>query len=186
MKQTPLIKSYLEIKDEFPDCIVILRVGDFYETFFNDAKTVSNILGITLTHRNLKADNPIPLTGFPHTALEPYIKKLVKNGESVVIVEDHGLDVTIKKYVSRKPKRFEAGQVVSCRSACDHDCVWTGTILKRTAKTVTVKLEHERERRCKIHLRRGEEFIFPLGNYSMAPVIFAPEYQYSKELNHDN
>jgi hypothetical protein len=175
MKQTPMIKSYLEIKDEHPDCIVILRVGDFYETFFNDAKTVSNILGITLTHRDLKADNPIPLTGFPHTALESYIKKLVKNGESVVIVEDHGLDVAIKKYVSREQKRFEAGQSVSCRSVCNHDCVWTGIILKRTAKTVTVKLAHERERRCKIHVRRGVEFIYPFGQYSMAPIIWASE-----------
>jgi DNA mismatch repair protein MutS len=85
MKQTPLIKSYLEIKDEFPDCIVILRVGDFYETFFNDAKTVSNILGITLTHRNLKADNPIPLTGFPVTALGAYCKKLSDAGRDVFI-----------------------------------------------------------------------------------------------------
>jgi hypothetical protein len=175
MIPTPMIKSYLEIKDEHPDCIVILRVGDFYETFFNDAKTVSNILGITLTHRNLKADNPIPLTGFPHTALEPYIKKLLKNGESVVIVEDHGLDVAIKKYVSREQKRFEAGQKVSCISACDRNCVWSGIITKRTQKTVTVKLEHEKERRCKIHVIRGQEFIFPFGNYSMAPIIWASE-----------
>jgi hypothetical protein len=172
MKQTPLIKSYLENKEKHQDYVVFLRIGDFYETFFDDAKTASEILGITMTHRNLKAD-PIPLTGFPHTALDSYIEKLVANGKSVVIVEDHGLDVTIKKYVSRKPKRFEAGQVVSCRSACDHDCVWTGTILKRTAKTVTVKLEHEKERRCKIHVIRGQEFIFPFGNYSMAPIIRA-------------
>jgi hypothetical protein len=173
MKQTPLIKSYLEIKDEFPDCIVILRVGDFYETFFNDAKTVSNILGITLTHRNLKADNPIPFTGFPHTALECYLKKLVNSGVSVVVCEYNGLDNTIRKFDGKKTKRFKAGQSVSCRSLCDYDCVWSGTIVKRTAKTVTVKLENERERRCKIHEIRGEEFIFPLGRYSMAPIIRA-------------
>ncbi|MDP8267504.1 MAG: DNA mismatch repair protein MutS [Candidatus Tenebribacter davisii] len=62
-------------------------MGDFYETFFEDAKTASKILGITLTSRNKKADDPIPLAGFPYHALDTYLDKLVKKGLKVVICE---------------------------------------------------------------------------------------------------
>ena len=86
-KLTPMLKQFMEIKDQHPDKLLLFRMGDFYETFFEDAKTASKVLGITLTARNKKADDPIPLAGFPYHALNNYLDKLVKHGLKVVICE---------------------------------------------------------------------------------------------------
>ncbi len=86
-KITPMLKQFLEIKEQHPDKLLLFRMGDFYETFFDDAKLASKILGITLTARDKKADNPIPLAGFPYHALDTYLDKLVKAGKKVVICE---------------------------------------------------------------------------------------------------
>ncbi len=86
-KITPMLKQFLDIKEKHPDKILLFRMGDFYETFFDDAKIVSKILGITLTARDKKAEQPVPLAGFPHHALENYLDKLVKRGRKVVICE---------------------------------------------------------------------------------------------------
>ena len=86
-KLTPMLKQFVAIKDQHPDKLLLFRMGDFYETFFEDAKTASKILGITLTARNKKADDPIPLAGFPYHALDNYLDKLVKQGLKVVICE---------------------------------------------------------------------------------------------------
>ena len=86
-KFTPMLKQFLEIKNQHPDKLILFRMGDFYETFFDDAKLASKILGITLTARNKKAESPVPLAGFPYHALDNYLEKLVKNGLKVVICE---------------------------------------------------------------------------------------------------
>ena len=87
IKLTPMLKQFLAIKEQHPDKLLLFRMGDFYETFFEDAKTASKLLGITLTARNKKADDPIPLAGFPYHALDNYLDKLVKQGLKVVICE---------------------------------------------------------------------------------------------------
>ncbi len=86
-KLTPMLKQFIAIKEQHPDKLLLFRMGDFYETFFEDAKTASKVLGITLTARNKKADDPIPLAGFPYHALDNYLDKLVKQGLKVVICE---------------------------------------------------------------------------------------------------
>ena len=86
-KITPMLKQFLNIKNQHPDKLLLFRMGDFYETFFDDAKTASKVLGITLTARNKNAENPIPLAGFPYHALDNYLDKLVKQGLKVVICE---------------------------------------------------------------------------------------------------
>jgi DNA mismatch repair protein MutS len=86
-KITPMLKQFLDIKEQHPDKLLLFRMGDFYETFFEDAKIAAKILGITLTARNKKADDPIPLAGFPYHALDNYLDKLVKTGRKVVICE---------------------------------------------------------------------------------------------------
>jgi len=86
-KLTPMLKQFVEVKEQHPDKLILFRMGDFYETFFDDAKTASKILGITLTSRNKKADDPIPLAGFPYHALDNYLEKLVKQGLKIVICE---------------------------------------------------------------------------------------------------
>lgn len=86
MAKTPMMKQYDKFKDQYPDKIVLFRMGDFYETFGEDAKQAAKILNITLTSRDKKSD-PTPLAGFPHHALDQYLPKIIDAGESAVIVE---------------------------------------------------------------------------------------------------
>ena len=101
-KFTPLINQYLSIKKEQPDALLLFRMGDFYETFFDDAKKASKILGITLTTRDKKKKNPIPLAGFPYHALNNYLKKLIDSGIKVAICEQVEDPKLAKKLVKRK------------------------------------------------------------------------------------
>lgn len=87
MQQTPLMKQYYKIKSENPDTILFFRVGDFFETFEDDAKVASKVLGITLTKRSNGAAGDVPLAGFPHHAIDTYLPKLVRAGYRVAICE---------------------------------------------------------------------------------------------------
>ena len=99
---TPLINQYLSIKKEQPNSILLFRMGDFYETFFEDAKTVSKILGIALTTRDKNKKNPIPLAGFPFHSLKNQLQKLLKNGIKVAICEQVEVPQKGKKLVKRE------------------------------------------------------------------------------------
>ncbi len=81
------MKQFWDAKSKHPDKLILFRMGDFYETFFDDAKVASKILGITLTKRNKNTEDAPALAGFPYHALDNYLDKLVKNGQKVVIVE---------------------------------------------------------------------------------------------------
>ncbi|MDP2301781.1 MAG: DNA mismatch repair protein MutS [Ignavibacteria bacterium] len=85
--QTPLMTQYFKIKESHPDTILLFRVGDFFETFDEDAKTASKVLGITLTKRSNGAAGEVPLAGFPHHAIDTYLPKLVRAGFRVAICE---------------------------------------------------------------------------------------------------
>lgn len=98
-KETPLMKQYNTIKGKYPDALLLFRVGDFYETFGEDAIRAAKILGIVLTHRN-NGGEKTELAGFPHHSLNTYLPKLVKAGERVAIcdqLEDPKLTKTIVK-----------------------------------------------------------------------------------------
>jgi DNA mismatch repair protein MutS len=84
---TPLMRQYRQVKARYPDTILLFRMGDFYETFEEDAKTASKVLGITLTKRGNGAAGEVPLAGFPHHALETYLPKLLKAGHRVAVCE---------------------------------------------------------------------------------------------------
>ena len=83
---TPAMRQYAQQKAQMPDAILLFRIGDFYETFYDDAKTVAKVLGLTLTARS-KGDNPVPMAGVPHHALETYLARLVQAGLKVAISE---------------------------------------------------------------------------------------------------
>ena len=85
--ETPLMKQYMEIKSKHPDAILLFRVGDFYETFSQDAIETSEILGITLTKRANGSAQFVELAGFPHHALDTYLPKLVRAGKRVAICD---------------------------------------------------------------------------------------------------
>ncbi len=98
--ETPLMKQYYAIKDKHPDAILLFRVGDFYETFGDDAVVAAGILGITLTRRANGAASYVELAGFPHHALDTYLPKLVRAGQRVAIceqLEDPKMTKTIVK-----------------------------------------------------------------------------------------
>jgi DNA mismatch repair protein MutS len=99
--ETPLMKQYLEIKSKHPDAILLFRVGDFYETFSEDAIKASKILGITLTRRANGAASFVELAGFPYHALDTYLPKLVRAGERVAICEQLEDPKLTKKIVKR-------------------------------------------------------------------------------------
>ncbi|WP_430410266.1 DNA mismatch repair protein MutS [Kordia sp.] len=99
-KVTPLMKQYNGIKTKYPDALLLFRVGDFYETFGQDAVKTANILGIVLTHRNNGGEN-IELAGFPHHSLNTYLPKLVKAGERVAICDQLEDPKQTKKIVKR-------------------------------------------------------------------------------------
>src|ERR1051326_3140125 len=84
---TPLMTQHKAIKQKYPDAILLFRVGDFYETFGEDAIATSRVLGITLTKRNNGAAFSSDLAGFPHHALDTYLHKLVKAGYRVAICD---------------------------------------------------------------------------------------------------
>ena len=83
---TPMMQQYDEMKKKHSDAIILFRLGDFYEAFNEDAKTISKILNITLTGRG-KDDNRRPMAGIPHHALKRYLKRLVNAGKKVAIAD---------------------------------------------------------------------------------------------------
>jgi DNA mismatch repair protein MutS len=98
--ETPLMKQYNGVKEKYPDALVLFRVGDFYETFGEDAVKTSKILGIVLTKRSNGTASEVALAGFPHHSLETYLPKLVKAGQRVAVcdqLEDPKLTKTIVK-----------------------------------------------------------------------------------------
>ena len=101
MVETPLMKQYIEMKAVHPDAILLFRVGDFYETFSDDAITASEILGITLTRRANGSAQYVELAGFPHHALDTYLPKLVRSGKRVAICEQLEDPKLTKKLVKR-------------------------------------------------------------------------------------
>ena len=115
LTNTPLMQQYQEMKKKHPDAVLLFRVGDFYEIFGKDAVTASEILGITLTRRQIGIDSRIELAGFPHHALDTYLPKLVRAGKRVAIceqLEDPKLKKTPKQKVvetvtSNQPPKAE-------------------------------------------------------------------------------
>jgi len=99
-KLTPAMKQFATFKDKYPDCVLFFRMGDFYETFYEDARICSKVLGITLTSRS-KGDNPIPLAGVPYHAVDGYLKKMLQAGYRVAVCEQVEDPKTAKGVVKR-------------------------------------------------------------------------------------
>ncbi len=104
---TPAMQQYLSLKAEYPEMLLFYRMGDFYELFFADAERAARLLDITLTSRSKSANGQtIPMAGIPYHAIETYLAKLVRQGESAVICEQIGDPATSKGLVERKVTRI--------------------------------------------------------------------------------
>ena len=113
MSTTPLRRQYLEIKKQFPVVVVLFRLGDFYETFDDDARVASSVLGITLTSRELGKGRRYPMAGIPHHALDNHLGKLIAAGHKVAICEQTSDPAEAKGLVERAVTRVvTAGTVV--------------------------------------------------------------------------
>jgi len=106
LKMTPMLRQYLEIKEQHPDTILFYRMGDFYEMFFEDAEISSRVLGITLTSRSKDEANKIPMCGVPYHAVSGYLGKMVKAGFRVAICEQTEDPKQAKGIVKREVVRI--------------------------------------------------------------------------------
>jgi DNA mismatch repair protein MutS len=116
---TPMMQQYFRIKAAHPHELVFYRMGDFYELFFDDAKTAARILDITLTARGKSGGEPIPMAGVPYHAAEAYLAKLLKSGVSVAICEQIGDPATSKGPVERQVVRVVTPGTVSDEAMLD-------------------------------------------------------------------
>jgi DNA mismatch repair protein MutS len=105
VKHTPMMQQYLRIKADYPDMLLFYRMGDFFELFFEDARKAAEILDLTLTSRNKNSTDEIPMAGIPVHAIEGYLAKLLKHGESVALCDQIGDPATSKGLVERKVTR---------------------------------------------------------------------------------
>jgi DNA mismatch repair protein MutS len=116
---TPMMQQYLRIKSEYPDMLLFYRMGDFYELFFDDAKRAAQLLDLTLTHRGQSAEKPIPMAGVPYHAVDNYLARLLKKGESVAICEQIGDPVHNKGPLERQVTRIVTPGTVTDEALLD-------------------------------------------------------------------
>src|SRR6266850_1137423 len=103
---TAMMQQYLRLKAQYPDMLLFYRMGDFYEMFYDDAERASRLLDLTLTTRGASAGAPIKMAGVPYHAVDQYLAKLVRIGESVAICEQIGDPATSKGPVDRQVMRI--------------------------------------------------------------------------------
>src|SRR6516162_7110856 len=103
---TPLMRQYHGIKQQFPNALLLFRLGDFYELFFDDAVTAARELEITLTARNKEKGQPIPMCGVPYHSAENYIARLIQKGYRVAICDQMESPSAAKKLVTREVTRI--------------------------------------------------------------------------------
>lgn len=118
-EHTPMMKQYWALKNQHPEQIMFYRMGDFYELFYDDAKKAARLLDITLTSRGQSAGQAVPMAGIPYHAVEGYLAKLVKLGESVVICEQVGDPATSKGPVDRQVVRILTPGTISDEALLD-------------------------------------------------------------------
>src|SRR5260221_10013784 len=104
-KPTPAMQRYLEVKAQNPGTILLFRIGDFYELFYEDAQTVARVLGLTLTSRDKGSTNPVPMAGFPYHQLDNYLRRLIQAGFRAAVCEQVEDPALAKGLVKREVTR---------------------------------------------------------------------------------
>ena len=138
VKMTPMLRQYLEIKEQHKDTILFYRMGDFYEMFFDDAITASRVLGITLTSRSAKDDtNKVPMCGVPYHAVSSYLGKMVRAGYRVAVCEQTEDPRQARGIVKREVVRVVTPGVTTEEQILDEksNCYVCGLVLDRQKKS---------------------------------------------------
>jgi DNA mismatch repair protein MutS len=134
-QHTPMMQQYLRIKAQHPDVLLFYRMGDFYELFYDDARRAAALLDITLTARGSSAGQPIPMAGVPFHAVDAYLARLVRKGESVAICEQKG-----EPGAARGPLEREVVRVVTPGTVTD------AALLEERHDTLAAALARDGER----------------------------------------
>jgi DNA mismatch repair protein MutS len=179
-KLTPMMEQYQRIKSQHEDAILLFRMGDFYETFFDDARTAARVLGLALTTRDKGSKNPVPLAGVPHHALESYLSRLVGAGYRVAICDQVEDPKQAKGIVKR-----EVTEVITPGT------ILSSTMLDEKRSNFLVALAPGRERTgmARIDLSTGEFSVTELEASDLrrevlradASEVVVPEGQLEKE-----
>ena len=126
---SPMMRHYVELKDKYEDTIILYRLGDFYEMFFEDAEVVAHTIELTLTGRNAGLDERVPMCGIPHHASEVYIDKLIKAGFKVAICEQVEDPKVAKGIVEREVTEvISSGTVINANSLNEKENNYIGML----------------------------------------------------------
>ena len=129
MPLTPMMQKYMETKEEYKDCILFYRLGDFYEMFFEDAKICSKELELTLTGKQCGLKERVPMCGVPHHAVNIYLEKLIEKGYKVAICEQMEDPKTAKGIVKREVIQIvSAGTLTSTEIVNEKDFNYIASI----------------------------------------------------------
>ena len=197
---SPMMKQYMEIKDQHPDELLFYRLGDFYELFFEDGVTASRELELTLTGKNAGLKERVPMCGVPYHSVTPYIEKLVEKGYKIAICEQLEDPKTVKGTVKRGVVEvISKGSVVNLESLNEHDNNYIASVLDlnylylltyadiSTGELKSLSLTHHKENLINeiLHLGIKEvilennldaEFIYLLKNTYGIEVSISSEY----------
>jgi DNA mismatch repair protein MutS len=183
---TPMLKQYMVIKSEYPDAILFFRMGDFYEMFFDDARTASKILGITLTARGSHDGAKVAMCGIPHHASKSYISKLVSNGWKVAICEQTEDPKSSKGIVKREVVRVVTpGSVVEEADVDDKTNLYMAAISEGEGKYGLAHIDLSTAEFRVTEAQSWNELLDELGRIDPAEVL-VPENEYlsgRKELS---
>ena len=128
-KLAPMMRHYVELKENYEDVLLFYRLGDFYELFFTDAEIASHELGLTLTGRNAGIDKKVPMCGVPHHAVDTYVDKLVKKGHKVAICEQVEDPKNAKGIVKREVQEvISLGTLVNSSSLNEKENNYIGSV----------------------------------------------------------
>ncbi len=135
---TPMLRQYMGIKGEYPDAILFFRMGDFYEMFFDDARTAARILGITLTSRGTYNGEKVPMCGVPHHSSKTYVARLVDSGRKVAICEQAEDPKSSKGIVKREIVRVVTpGSIVDERDVDDRTNLYMAAVSGAFARNIS-------------------------------------------------
>ncbi|MDR2794154.1 MAG: DNA mismatch repair protein MutS, partial [Holosporaceae bacterium] len=181
-ESTPMMTQYLSIKSQYPGCLLLFRMGDFYEMFFDDAKIAAPVLNIALTSRGKHLDSDIPMCGVPVATLENYLGRLVKYGYKVAICEQmedpkeakkRGYKAIVKREITRI---ITPGTIIedSLLNACANNFLMSVVpdICKKTSKIKTVSF-------AAIDISTGDFFVNTVLSEEFSAVI---EMYHPKEI----